>query len=98
MMFSTGKLWHSLKRAFTLTCAVYFLLGLIDVFAGDPIIPLLERLPLAWIWYWPKLFLSRSTTVTDRELFVSLAVNIAVYTVAIYAVSYLMHKGKQVDE
>jgi hypothetical protein len=98
MKVNAGRLWLSLKRAFTLTCVVYFLIEFIEIFSGDPIVPLLKRLPLAWVWYWPKLFLSRGAIVTDRDLFVSLALNIAAYTVVIYAISWLMVKRKEADE
>jgi hypothetical protein len=98
MKFDVGSLWLSLKRGFTVACIVYFLLDLVAVFVGDPVTPLLSRLPLAWIWYWPKLFLAGNATVTDRDLFVSLALNVAAYTILIYAISYLMHPRRHPDQ
>ena len=98
MNINTRRLWQSLKRAFTLTSIVYFLLQIINVFAGDPITPFLIRLPLAWVWYWPKLFLRGSATITDRDLFVCLALNIAAYTVVIYAITCLRDNGKRTDD
>ena len=94
-MNNAGRFWLSLKRAFTVTAAVYFLLGIVGLFAGDPATPLLNRFPLAWIWYWPKLFFGGGATVTDRDLIISLALNVAAYTMLIYAISYLMDQRRR---
>jgi hypothetical protein len=97
-MNKAGRLWLSLKRAFTVTAAVYFVLTIVALFVGDPMTPLLNRFPLAWIWYWPKLFLWSGATVTDRDLIVSLALNIVAYTTLIYAISYLMDQRRHADQ
>jgi outer membrane lipoprotein-sorting protein len=89
MKFDSRRVWLSLNRGFTLTAVVYFLLHIVEVFVGEPTTPLLERLPLAWVWYWPKLFFSRSANTTDRDLFFALVVNIIVYTIAFYGISLL---------
>jgi hypothetical protein len=98
MKVNSGPLWPSMKRAFTVTAAVYFLLAIGGLFIGDPTTPLLNRFPLAWIWYWPKLFLAGSATVTDRDLIVSLVLNIAAYTILIYAISFLMNNRRHAGQ
>jgi len=37
-------------------------------------------------------------TVTDRDLIVSLALNIVAYTTLIYAISYLMDQRRHADQ
>jgi hypothetical protein len=97
-MNKAGRLWLSLKRAFTVTAAIYFVLTIVALFVGDPMTPFLNRFPLAWIWYWPKLFLGGGATVTDRDLIISLALNIAAYTMLIYAISYLMDQRRHAEQ
>lgn len=90
-------IWLSLKRAFSLTAAVYLSLEVAAIFVGDPVAPLLQRFPLAWILYWPKIFFMPNTALTDRDLAVCLVLNIAAYTLLIYAVTYLGWRRRKME-
>lgn len=79
-----------------MTAIVYFVVDFIGIFAtDDPTVPLLKRWPPAWVTYWPKLFYHRGYTVTDRDLFVSLAVNTVTYAVIFYAITYFRNRHSE---
>ena len=89
-MKSTPRLvWTSLKRAFQVITFLYLLISLCDIFVGDQRTPLLQRVRLAWVLYWPKLLLSQRPEITDRDLLVSLSVDLVVFSTAIFFTLWL---------
>jgi len=89
------RFWQSLKRGLLVTSVVYFVVDFIAVLTThEPILPLLKSFPLAWLWYWPKIFYARNAMVTDRDFFISFGANTVAYTTAIYMVSYFRHALK----
>src|SRR5215204_1630902 len=80
-------IWISLKRAFQVIAALYLLIGLADIFVGDPTTPLLQRFPLAWFLYWPKLFLPYRDKITDLDLIVSLSLDLVVFAGVSFLIS-----------
>ena len=92
----TKLVWLSVRRALVLTAVLYLIVGLFaPIFVGDPVTPLLERFPLAWILYWPKLFLGLNSAVSNRDLVICLGFNIAAYSVVIYTITYLLRRRER---
>src|SRR5690348_10979343 len=77
---------RSLIGGVVITWSLSLFIDIVDIFVGNQDLLLLQRLPLAWILYWPKLFLHAGPHISDLDRGVSSLVDTILCAVLVYGV------------
>src|SRR5256885_848583 len=89
------KILLSLGAGVQITLNLFLAFVIIGLIEGNAEIPLLQRLPIAWLYYWPKLILNSSKYLNNSDELVSFFSNIIIYSFLTCAFLVLRAKRKK---
>jgi hypothetical protein len=81
-----------LGAGITATWVLWFLVDVADLFTVDSDLLLLQRLPLAWLLYWPKLILQRGSHLREIDRVFSLTVNVVLFALLFCALRFIRRR------
>ena len=86
------QLLLAIWRGMLIAAVPYFLYVFADLFISRGDLPVLQRGPHVWLFYWPTVFWSHGHNLTDKDVIATLIINLFCYSAMAYAITRLRKK------